>query len=222
MSTNQDEQPVPFIYIPRGWGPVIDIPHDTASSQEAISKVGTLGCYTSVGVYIPLTTTKCFVAHIVAVTVDETGSVVVSGQQGEKLEENIKWQLRNLIGRDWPPDPRMRQRALVVCICTVEETGAADTLAESKSYAGRHIVKAVSEYLEVSEGLIYKGGKGGFVVDHETKERDVFDDDRIHDGLRPGSPTRDGYEKITLDASQVWSWKVRWSVYGQWMLAKLD
>jgi hypothetical protein len=144
---------------------------DKNFTADTLPAIGTYGCSSCVGVYMQLSPTTCFVAHINAshrpfdystMTHNETlyDLRVVTEEEGSHVRGEVIRKL-NLASRcmHWPPADQIEE---IVLVCPVMEHPISGA-----TLSGFYIVQAIGEFLGRRDILVNTQAEG-FVVRHDT------------------------------------------------------
>lgn len=150
---------------------------DTEFATETLTAIGTYKCSSCVGVYMKLSPTTCFVAHINAShtpfdyskTTHETHLYdlrIVTDVEGGRVRDEVVRRL-NLASRssNWPPVNQISNVVLVCPVMTHPMSGA--------TLSGDYVVQGIREFLGRRD-LPVDTVSEGFVVRHETGEVQYF------------------------------------------------
>lgn len=159
----------PYYAILEGCGGTLDLPPgdpiDIPYNRNAITRVGTYGCRTYVGVYIKLTERRCFIAHINAYAQDERGDreppenrSLKSHSEGDLLREAVLLRLREEARTEnWPP----RKEWLAACVtCPMPAW-------KDRWLTGLHVLEALQRF--IPEPLFQIQPWEAFVVDNWSR-----------------------------------------------------
>ncbi|EME77323.1 uncharacterized protein MYCFIDRAFT_179898 [Pseudocercospora fijiensis CIRAD86] len=160
------------LYLRQGEGGIFTLPVKCESEEGQIfntTKIGTTGCITCVGVYIPIDENRCFAAHLdgrleLPDRMTEMKMFQVPNNFEVSCRNAVRWCLdRTFEGMQGDVETiRTRQdlkdRAIVICPW--------QTVGGQKA-TGHHFIKALCEYFLLDETkVVNKQLCHGFVVDH--------------------------------------------------------
>ncbi len=155
-----------YYHIQMGHGGLLELYANSSDnsddSKETIRAVGTTECYSCVGVYVPISDTKCFAAHIRAerkvtqqdIEDDADAMRVLCDQEGEDLITFVKQHFCDIVGADLATCQNNKDEVILVCLNPKAEDG--------RKMVGYYIIRALCELL----GCTYVDDKSaGFIVD---------------------------------------------------------
>ena len=144
---------------------------DRRFAAETLPAIGTYGCSSCVGVYMDLSPTTCFVAHINAaylpanyasITRDEILydlRIVTETEGGHVRDEVIRKLIKASRCMNWPPIDQIRN---VVIVCPVLEHPISGA-----TLSGTYVVQGIRQFLGRRDIPVNTQSEG-FVVSHET------------------------------------------------------
>lgn len=130
----------------------------------ALPAIGTWQCRTCVGVYMKLSPTLCFVAHINAAhmrpnwdrsrsAIDPYANRIVTEAEGAYVRDEVRYRLEKESRRwDWPPVEKIMELTLVCPMLCYE----------GKDLSGKYIVQGIKDFLHRPHVIVEKSE--GFVV----------------------------------------------------------
>lgn len=170
----------PYYMLHEGKGGTFDFPLPTGKCAQPTYAIGTSGCRHCVGVYIPLSKTKCFAAHVVAVCdlIDDPntpnapyGPRIPTPSQGKALSDKVSDLLKDHVG-DYQMHGKVASllsKAIFVCPNLAEKPPDGD----SEMHAvGKYIMDGFETYFTPTTFDVEKAH--GFAVNHITSTRNIF------------------------------------------------
>ncbi|KAF2166426.1 hypothetical protein M409DRAFT_23069 [Zasmidium cellare ATCC 36951] len=174
----------PYHRVGVGCGGVFEFPLST-DDDEPIYTIGTTGCKYCVGIYVPLSDTKCFAAHIFACCDDpddhnirtaKHGYWVPNGTEGTelitKVGELLDEHLDDCLDDGYLSPEQLTalaSRAIVVCPCLKKKVDDVDE--QEMDASGAYILEALNAYFHTT---FTAESAHGFAVNHNTGEYDLF------------------------------------------------
>ncbi|KAF7187936.1 hypothetical protein HII31_10836 [Pseudocercospora fuligena] len=163
------------LYLQQGQGGLFTLPIKCETKEGHIfntTKIGTHGCITCVGVYIPIDDKRCFAAHL-------DGRLELPGRMTEvdmfQVPNDFEISCRNAVRwcldrtfEDTPQDVEtirtrqdLKDRAIIICPWQV---------VGGQKATGHHFVKALCDFFLLDEAkVVNKQVSHGFIVDHTDK-----------------------------------------------------
>ena len=144
---------------------------DRRFAAETLPSIGTYGCSSCVGVYMDLSPTTCFVAHINAaylpanyasITRDDVLydlRIVTETEGGYVRDEVFRKLIKASRCMNWPPVDQIRN---VLVVCPVMNHPISGAM-----LSGAYVVQGVHQFLG-RRGITVNTEAEGFVVNHET------------------------------------------------------
>ncbi|KAF2171527.1 hypothetical protein M409DRAFT_18639 [Zasmidium cellare ATCC 36951] len=165
---------IPYRCIPESAGGTYTFSPTSTNKQESIPRIGTTSLITCVGIYLPISSTRCFFAHINAfVRKEEFDDRDVAKSQGEEIRAAVIAKLCTEAQREkWSVRDVERcvdaSKQIVVMCPSLGEKGC--------PRSGRYIIEGIKAFLgmdlarRMSEEHCEKLQLLGFVVHHASGE----------------------------------------------------
>lgn len=159
---------LPYLHLAQGQGGLFELPFSDV--KQKTTRIGTHSCVTCVCVYIPISNTKCFAAHIDShvFRVDDLtdrasfdAKWIPTNAQGEALTAFVAKTLHDRVP-DLANASRASRESIVICPCrTMDYNGL------TRRTTGSYIVEAVNEYFHLHDQRTDAVSRTahGFVVD---------------------------------------------------------
>lgn len=150
---------------------------DRRFAAETLPAIGTYGCSSCVGVYMKLSPTTCFVAHINAAYLPAAYStithndmlynlrVVTETEGGHVRDEVVRKLIKASRCMNWPPVDQIRN-VVIVCPVLKHPTSGA-------TLSGTYVVQGIRQFLGRRDIPVNTQSEG-FVVSHETGAVEYF------------------------------------------------
>ncbi|EME39294.1 hypothetical protein DOTSEDRAFT_28463 [Dothistroma septosporum NZE10] len=157
----------------QGHGKILPLPVEIKcydGIDRKVYSIGTSGCYTCVGIYVRLSDSECFMAHLAADLLDGEGDEVYQPNegQGKRLRQALLGKLQavpELTALVNAKDYQPRQGEIVVCSMLPDAVGG-------KTSAGKYLIDGLQEFF--GNQTQAKWGTG-FVMDHTARQTHWID-----------------------------------------------
>lgn len=198
--------PITYRYVETGHGGTFSF-NESGTSQEKVFNIGTTELETCTAVYLPISSQRCFFAHINAYT---TSSHTVEGMRHGQIiaDEVLKLLQRHSQAHGWSAqtvadyvnDRPSVQTPLIAAPSMEQFDSAYYVLLGVKRFLGQRVVVGRHAYPEL----------WGFVVNHKTGERTEFGSRTKADRSESVTTSTSGFTKLpAAGATAEWQFTVR-------------